>query len=88
MIEYIIKLMSNESKRQPTEKVPQGHYRKIRVDESVFFCINCDYLWAGVAAHVDSSGWGKYPKGNMPTIGKERKTCPDCKEKNGTRNII
>ena len=76
MIQYFIDDYNN---REAIKKKPQGYYRKERIDDVLFFCKKCNHIWSRVAAYIDSSRWRKYPEGNIPTYGKKRKLCLDCK---------
>ena len=53
--------------------------RKVRVDDQIYFCKSCKYVWSAVAEFIDRAKWRKYPQGNIPSYGKKRKTCPNCK---------
>ena len=75
MIEYFI---TYYNRKEAIEKKPQGHYRKERIDDILFYCKNCNHIWSLVAANVYCSGWRKYAEGNIPTYGKKRKVCPCC----------
>jgi rubrerythrin len=55
--------------------------RKIKLDNQIFLCLNCKHTWSKVPRATDSNGWRLYPKGNVPTIGKKRKDCPNCKKR-------
>ena len=54
--------------------------RKVQIDNQIFLCKSCNHTWSRVPKALDSSGWRLYPKANMPTIGKKREICPNCKE--------
>lgn len=53
--------------------------RKHKMDNLIFYCIQCECCWSKVPKWVDVVRWRKYPKNLMPTIGKKRKICPGCK---------
>tara|TARA_R100000808_G_C2058895_1_gene91196 strand:- start:321 stop:590 length:270 start_codon:yes stop_codon:yes gene_type:complete len=53
--------------------------RKIKFDDMIYLCKKCDHTWSAVPKWIDASKWRSYPLGNIPTLGKKRKTCPGCK---------
>ena len=53
---------------------------KFSLDNTIYFCDNCQQVWAYVPHYVDFRKKVMYPKGNIPTIGKKRKKCDDCKK--------
>ena len=81
MIDYIIK--SRMSQIKSHQKIGQnsydGKFRKIKVDDAMFFCVICKQVWAKVPEYINARGWHTYPKGNIPVIGKEKIECPLCK---------
>jgi len=77
MINYILKSQDSDHSKIK-KKTYQGFYRKIRIDDFMFFCKKCSCVWASVAPSIDRVKWRKYPKGNIPSYGKKRKNCPSC----------
>ncbi len=55
--------------------------RKHKMDNLIFYCSVCEYCWSNVPKYIDIVKWRKYPKNLMPTIGKKRKRCKNCKTK-------
>ena len=55
--------------------------RKVKLDNQIFLCLSCNHTWSKVPRSTDSNGWRLYPKGNIPTIGKDRKKCPHCNKR-------
>jgi len=79
MIDYIIKTRMSEIKSHHKPSTTySGKFRKIKIDDFMFFCKKCSCVWASVAPFIDRIKWRKYPKGNIPSYGKTRKKCPDC----------
>ena len=79
MIDYII---SGRSKKEGFhgDNYNKGFdSRKIKIDDGIHYCNNCNHTWSKVAAYVDSSRWRKFPEGNIPILGKKRIECPGCK---------
>ena len=55
--------------------------RKEEIDRMVKYCDKCKTCWSNVPYSVDGAKFRRYPKGNMPTIGKKRKICKICKQR-------
>jgi hypothetical protein len=49
-----------------------------RADDHLKFCTKCKYIWEKVNRSLHGKRYMYYPKANIPTYGKERKTCPRC----------
>ncbi len=79
MIKYIIDSAVKYEKTYKPKKTYQGFHRKIRIDDVLFFCKKCTSVWSNVAPFIDAARWRKYPDGNIPSYGKKRSTCPDCR---------
>jgi len=52
--------------------------RKEDVDLMIKYCAECKRCWSNVPYSVDGAKFRRYPKGNMPTIGKKRQICKKC----------
>ena len=64
------------------KKNPYAHSkRKEEVDSMIKYCEICNTCWSNPPYSVDAAGFRRYPKGNVPTIGKKRKTCKICKQR-------
>ena len=76
IIDYILEKTENVKSR--------NHYynkklnKKNFIDEKLFYCKNCKTCWSYVHEFIDKSKFSVYPKGIIPTLGKQRKECPDC----------
>ena len=55
--------------------------RKEEVDSMIKYCTKCKKCWAQLPHSVDAAKFRYYPKNQMPTIGKKRKTCKTCRRK-------
>ena len=55
--------------------------RKEEVDSMIKYCTKCKRCWAQLPHSVDAAKFRYYPKNQMPTIGKKRKTCKICRRK-------
>ena len=55
--------------------------RKEEIDSVIKYCTKCKRCWSQPPYAVDAAGFRWYPKGNIPTIGKKRKTCKTCRSK-------
>ena len=53
--------------------------RKEEVDSMIKYCTKCKRCWSNVPYSVDGAKFRRYPRGNMPTIGKKRQICRTCK---------
>ena len=53
--------------------------RKVRVDDTVRICPVCKRAWQNVNPRLHACKVKWYPSGVMPTIGKKRVICQDCK---------
>tara|TARA_R110002020_G_scaffold43981_5_gene127141 strand:- start:181 stop:450 length:270 start_codon:yes stop_codon:yes gene_type:complete len=61
------------------KRASQFDNRKHKIDNMIYYCEKCKCCWSNVPKYVDVIKWRKYPGGVMPTIGKKRKSCPNCK---------
>lgn len=53
--------------------------RKEDVDIMVKYCGVCRSCWSTLPKSVDAAKFRYYPDGHMPTIGKKREVCPECR---------
>jgi len=86
IIDYILDATDNEKQKahfSHRNKVIRKQYKKIPLDQQLKYCAKCKCCWMILRKYMDKSSWVKYPKGHIPTIGKERELCKLCKgEKN------
>ena len=82
IINYILRKTIIDSK---TEVWKRYKKKKIKstVDNNIYFCNNCKKLWSQVPKYIDFKRWRYFPKGNLPTLGKKRKKCPNCDKRGG-----
>ena len=85
MIEYILENTSENwitgnaiRSKKKSSKFERLH---IKVDDQIQYCTSCKLTWKKNRKMINRS-WEYFPKNNMPTIGKKRQLCPNCKEKN------
>lgn len=77
IINWILGRTQNEDGKI-AEKRSAYDIRKIKIDDSIWYCDKCDRCWADVPVYVDPRNYTTYPKGNIPTLNKKRQVCPDC----------
>lgn len=84
MIEYIIETTDQNliTQRTATQKKANNYERlHIKIDDQLCYCEKCKRIWKKnrkmYARKIEF-----FPKNHIPTIGKKRKQCPHCKEKN------
>ncbi|QDP53909.1 MAG: hypothetical protein Unbinned202contig1002_38 [Prokaryotic dsDNA virus sp.] len=79
IIEYILKKTERKWSREHWKF--KKKYKKVEysLDNTICYCEICGQTWSKVPDWVDPLKWRKYPKGNVPTIGKKRKICRGCK---------
>tara|TARA_R110000744_G_scaffold34175_1_gene79873 strand:+ start:3595 stop:3861 length:267 start_codon:yes stop_codon:yes gene_type:complete len=51
-----------------------------RIDDVLFYCKDCKRVWQNNRKMM-SRKWESYPSNHIPIIGKQKKKCPNCKEK-------
>jgi len=84
MIEWIIDSTSDrmtEQRKSNQNKAFKFERLHHRIDDKIMFCIYCNRIWQRNRKMMTRE-WEYYPKNHIPTIGKKRKKCPNCKEKN------
>tara|TARA_R100001510_G_C7634850_1_gene193185 strand:+ start:307 stop:567 length:261 start_codon:yes stop_codon:yes gene_type:complete len=78
IINYILKTQDYWRYRKFTRKARK--WKADNTDKYVFVCDQCKCLWEKVDKFRSKRRFTKYSKNIMPTIGKKKKTCPDCHE--------
>tara|TARA_R100001086_G_C11608646_1_gene195262 strand:- start:183 stop:455 length:273 start_codon:yes stop_codon:yes gene_type:complete len=81
IIDYILKIQ--DYWRYRTFKRKKRKWKSENVDKYVFICDICSFLWERVEKFISKDRWVKYTDQTIPTIGKKKKTCPDCKKPTG-----
>lgn len=83
IIDYIIK-MTDESyfKDKVRHKKKASNYERlhIKVDDQIKYCRFCNRAWRK-NRKMYTLKYEYYPQNHIPSIGKEKKQCPRCKEK-------
>ena len=83
IIDYIIK-MTDESyfKDKVRHKKKASNYERlhIKVDDQIKYCLFCNRAWRK-NRKMYTLKYEYYPQNHIPSIGKEKKQCPRCKEK-------
>ena len=85
IIDWIIKKTDRKNQKNlfhVRKRASAFDKRKHRIDDVVFYCEKCRGCWSFVPGYIDDTGWREYPRGMIPTLGKKRKICIKCKEKN------
>jgi hypothetical protein len=81
IIDYILRV-TNDSATKSFKSNKKRSFtfekKKIKIDNSIFFCEKCKHTWSIVPGWVDRAKWRKYPEGNIPTFKKKRKDCLRC----------
>tara|TARA_R100000234_G_C4896868_1_gene133903 strand:- start:49 stop:312 length:264 start_codon:yes stop_codon:yes gene_type:complete len=81
--EHIINWILKKTEiKESREYINKKNYkkRKYTIDNTTYFCEECKQVWTKVPHYVDLRKRMTYPKGNIPTIGKKRKRCYNCKK--------
>ena len=63
------------------QEVVEMRGRKLVVDKSIKMCMQCKQTWEKVNKRTYMVTHVYYPKGHIPSLGKEKKTCPRCEKK-------
>lgn len=82
MIEYILDLteQSNINHRMHKLKSPNKYERlHIRIDDQLCLCFKCNRVWKK-NRKMYARSVEYFKKNHIPTIGKKRQICPNCKE--------
>ena len=82
MIEWILDVTNKDlSTRRIKDKKKASVFERLhhRIDDILFYCKSCKRIWQHNRKMMTRK-WESYPKDYIPTIGKKRKLCPNCKE--------
>ena len=85
IIEWILlhteKSYANNKGRLLTKRTGRASFENyhIKADNQMKYCENCERVWQRFR-NIYRLNWSYYPLGNIPTIGKDRKICPNCEE--------
>ena len=83
--EHIIDYILHRTERKPINEYWKKHakQKKNTFEKNIYYCVNCKDVWSRLPDWVDHRSWRAYPKGAIPTYGKIKKICPNCRSKNG-----
>ena len=90
MIEWILEVTTeNLTNRRIANKKKANMYERLhfRIDDQIKYCISCKRTWKR-NRKMDGRDYEYYPKSHIPTIGKEKLKCPNCKENNKNENTF
>ena len=70
------------SNRRIKDKKKASGFERLhhRIDDVLFYCKACNRVWQ-YNRKMMSRKWESYPSNNIPILGKQKKECPNCKEK-------
>jgi rubrerythrin len=83
MIEWILDVTNEDlSNRRIKSKKKASAFERLhhRIDDILFYCKSCNRVWQKNRKMM-SREWESYPSNYIPIIGKQKKKCPNCKEK-------
>jgi len=84
IIDYIICNTEKKKVKAGQERIKKSsayENRKIRMDDMIYYCEPCKQTWSYVPKFINRSNWRSYPLNHIPTLGKKRKRCPNCRSK-------
>lgn len=84
MIEWILDVTTeNLSNRRIANKKKSNQYERLKhkIDDKITYCEDCKRVWQKNRKMMPRK-WEYYPQNHIPTIGKKRKQCPNCKDAN------
>ena len=84
MIEWILESTTDRMTEQRKNNQKKAYkYERLhhRIDDKIMLCNSCNRIWQKNRKMMTRK-WEYYPKNHIPTIGKKRKKCPNCKEAN------
>ena len=83
MIEYILENTENRKVDMAVKVVRKSNkYERLhhRIDDQLNYCKQCNRIWQQNRKMM-SKKWESYPSDHIPKIGKQKRKCPSCKEK-------
>ena len=84
MIEWILDVTEQSNIKHKMGRLKNSNkYERlhVKIDDQLFYCEPCNRVWQKNRKMMSRS-WESYPSNHIPVIGKQRKECPNCKEKN------
>ena len=83
MIEWILDVTNEDlSNRRIKSKKKASAFERLhhKIDDILFYCKPCNRVWQKNRKMM-SRKWELYQSNHIPVIGKQKKKCPNCKEK-------
>ena len=83
MIEWILDVTNEDlSNRRIKSKKKASAFERLhhKIDDILFYCKPCNRVWQKNRKMM-SRKWELYTSNHIPVIGKQKKKCPNCKEK-------
>ena len=83
MIEWILDVTNEDlSNIRIKSKKKASAFERLhhKIDDILFYCKPCNRVWQKNRKMM-SRKWELYPSNHIPVIGKQKKKCPNCKEK-------
>ena len=80
IIDYILKKTQRKWEREHWKFKKAYKKTQYSLDNTIFYCKECKQTWSKVPYWIHINKVVKYPVENMPTIGKKRRKCDDCKK--------
>ena len=80
IIEWIISQTRETYAKQSIRQKINNRIPRLKVDDHIKYCEPCMNTWYEHKAGGSNTGkWSYNIKGSIPTIGKSRELCPNCK---------
>ena len=83
IIDWILDVTDKDlSNRRIKDRKKASGFERLhhRIDDVLFYCKACNRVWQHNRKMM-SRKWESYPSNNIPILGKQKKECPNCKEK-------
>ena len=80
IIEWIISQTRETYAKQSIRQKINNRIPRLKVDDHIKYCEPCERTWyEHIVGGGNTSRWSYNMKQSIPTIGKSRELCPDCK---------
>lgn len=80
IIKWIISQTEERYAKQSIRQKVNNRVPRLKVDEHIKYCEPCKRTWyENIIGGGNTSKWNYNMKDSIPTIGKSRELCPDCK---------
>ena len=81
IIEWILFRTRDTYSKQILRNKANARVPRLKVDEHIKYCKGCKTTWNEHKMGGSYIGkWSHNKRDSMPTIGKKRELCPDCKD--------